>query len=186
MEIKPLEIEGAFEILPSPIRDARGYFMRTYDRELFAEHGLQTEWLQENQSGNHRAGILRGFHFQAPPHAETKLVRAVVGRVLDVFVDIRRSSPTYGRYAMVELSGEAQNMVYIPRGCAHAYLTLSGESIVSYKVDAVYAPDAEGGLLWNDPTLNIPWPVETMPLVSEKDARWPKWADFISPFLEGE
>jgi dTDP-4-dehydrorhamnose 3,5-epimerase len=182
MEFRSLGIPGAYEIQLRPIGDARGHFMRTYDKGLVAQQGLQTDWVQENQSGNHQKGVLRGLHFQKPPHAETKLVRALVGTILDVFVDIRRSSPAYGKYEMVELSAEKANAVYIPRGCAHAYLTLTDETLVAYKVDSVYAPHAEGGILWNDPTLAIPWPLRGQPLLSEKDAKWPTWAAFRTPF----
>ena len=183
MKIEPIPaVAGAYEITLRPIDDPRGYFMRTYDRDIFAEHGLQTEWLQENQSANRGAGILRGLHFQAPPHAETKLVRALAGRVQDVFVDIRRSSPTYGGVAVVELSAERHNAVYIPQGCAHAYLTLSAETVVAYKVESVYAPGAESGLIWNDPALAIPWELDGEPTLSDKDRRWPVLADLDSPF----
>jgi dTDP-4-dehydrorhamnose 3,5-epimerase len=122
------------------------------------------------------------LHFQAPPHAETKVVRAVLGRVLDVFVDIRKSSPSYGVYCAVELDAERQNVVYIPKGCAHAYLTLTDETIVAYKVDSMYAPYSEGGLFWNDPKLNIDWGMDGDFIISEKDQKWPTWDIFESPF----
>lgn len=183
MKIDPIAaVDGAFEITLRPIDDPRGYFMRTYDRDIFREHGLRTDWLQENQSANHERGILRGLHFQAPPHAETKLVRALAGAVQDVFVDLRKSSPTYGGVAVVELSAARHNAVYIPRGCAHAYLTLTEESVVAYKVDSVYAPQAEGGLIWNDPDLAVPWALNGEPTLSDKDRRWPAFADFDPPF----
>lgn len=182
MKVLPLKIGGAFEIRLDPHRDERGYFMRTFDRQIFADHDLQTEWVQESESVNNIAGILRGFHFQAPPHAETKLVRAIVGKVLDVFIDIRRYSPTFGQHEMVELSEEAENMVYIPKGCAHAFLTLSEKSILAYKMDAAYSRDAEDGIIWNDPTLNVPWPVVNEPLISERDSRFQTWENFDTPF----
>jgi dTDP-4-dehydrorhamnose 3,5-epimerase len=182
MEFRPLGVDEAWEITLKPFHDPRGSFMRTYDRQIFSDHGLTVDWLQENQSENHRKGILRGFHFQAPPHAETKLVRAVAGTILDVFVDLRKGSPTEGRYEMVELSHGRNNMVCIPKGCAHAYLTISEHSIVAYKVDALYAPQAEGGIIWNDPTLKIPWPLEGPPLLSEKDGKWPTRQALASPF----
>ena len=182
MKIEALEIVGAHEIILRPLGDPRGYFMRTYDHAIFEEHGLPTQWVQENQSANAKKGILRGFHFQAPPHAETKLVRALVGRVLDVFVDIRRSSPTYGRVGMVELDAAKHNAVLVPRGCAHAYLTLTEDTVVAYKVDAYYAPQSEGGLAWNDPDLGIDWPLDGEPQLSEKDTKWPRLKDLDSPF----
>jgi len=184
MEFRSIEsVNGAWKIIPRKFEDPRGYFMRSYDKPLFAKHDLQTEWPQENQSENYRKGILRGLHFQAPPNTETKLVRAVVGRVQDVFVDIRKGSPTFGQYGSVVLDSEIQNMVYIPKGCAHAYLTLTEHSIVAYKVDAAYAPQSEGGLIWNDPKLAIPWQLEGKPLLSEKDTKWPSWSEFETPFV---
>lgn len=182
MQIKPLNIEGAYEITPRQFNDERGYFVTYYERKLFEEHGLQTAWLRENQAGNNLKGILRGFHFQVPPYAETKLVRVSSGKVLDVFIDIRKSSATYGQFEMIELSEERKNLVYIPKGCAHAYLTMTDRSIVCYKVDNVYAPQAERGIAWNDPTLNIPWNLEAPPILSAKDQKWQAWVDFESPF----
>lgn len=181
MQITPLKIPGTYEITLKPLGDVRGYFMRTYDNHIFAEHGLVTQWMQENQSYSSRQGIVRGLHFQRPPHAETKLVRALSGTVLDVFVDLRQGSPFFGQWDTVELHAEKHNMVYIPKGFAHGFCTLTDEVIVAYKVDAFYAPDHEGGLRWNDPTLKIPWPCET-PLVSTKDQAWPELVDFVSPF----
>ncbi len=181
MEIKPLKLAGAYEITLAPRFDERGYFLRVFDEKLFREHGLTTAWVQENQSRSTRKHLIRGLHFQAPPHAETKLVRVVVGAILDVFVDIRRSSPTYGQWASIELTADNFKMAYIPKGCAHAFCTLSDEAVVQYKVDACYAPGAEGGLRWNDPAFNIPWPTRE-PLLSAKDQAWPSFAGFESPF----
>jgi dTDP-4-dehydrorhamnose 3,5-epimerase len=181
MEIKPLRIEGTFEIQLQPREDERGYFMRNYDDMIFRDHGLVTDWKQENQSLSTKRGIIRGLHFQAPPHAETKLVRAVIGRVLDVFVDLRKDSPTYGQWDAVELSEDNHNMVYIPKGFAHGYCTLTNRSLVQYKVDAYYAPSAEGGLRWNDKTLNIQWPVSD-PTLSERDQILPEFDGWVSPF----
>ena len=182
MNIIPFKIPGAYEIILKPFKDERGYFMRTYDPEIFREYNLQTDWKQENQSGNFESGIIRGFHFQKPPHTETKLVRAVAGRVLDVFVDLRKNSPSYLKWEAVELSVEKHNMVYIPKGCAHAYCTISEQSIVAYKVDSKYAPQSEGGIKWDDKTLNIPWPLENEPLISDKDSKLPYLQNFESPF----
>lgn len=181
MEFKPLTLQGCFEIRLNPHRDERGYFMRTYDRDLFHEHGLTTHWLQENQSMSFQKWTLRGLHFQAPPHAETKLVRATLGIVLDVFVDLRQDSPTFGHWDAVELSADAFNMVYIPKGFAHGFCSLTDNAIVSYHVDACYASQAEGGVRWNDETLNIPWPANN-PHISSKDQTLPFLRDFKSPF----
>lgn len=179
--IKSLRIPGAYEITLMPTGDTRGYFMRTYDVNLFSEHGLVTEWVQENQSYSSRKGIVRGLHFQYPPFAETKLIRVLSGAILDVFVDLRRGSPSYGEWDMIELQAEKHHMVYIPKGCAHGFCTLTNETVVAYKVDATYTPDHEGGLYWNDPILNIPWPYDN-PLVSEKDQTLVEFAQFVSPF----
>jgi len=181
MEFRPLALDGCFEIRLNPHRDERGYFMRTFDRELFQEHGLITDWVQENQSMTIHKWIIRGLHFQQPPHTETKLVRALAGAVLDVFVDLRKDSPTFGRWGAVELSEAMFNLVYIPRGFAHGFCSLTERTIVSYHVDTCYARHAEGGLCWNDPTLKIRWPTTT-PQVSAKDQTWPLFCDFDSPF----
>ena len=176
MKITPLKLAGTFELGFEPRGDERGYFMRWYDRAAFARAGLPTEWVQANESGSIR-NVVRGLHFQRPPHAETKLVRAIQGRVHDVFVDLRRGSPTYGQWDALELSDAKANAVLVPRGFAHGFCTLSDEAIVSYLVDSEYAPGAEGGLLWNDPQLAIDWPVPGEPIVSAKDQGWPTLAN---------
>ncbi|NOH01920.1 MAG: dTDP-4-dehydrorhamnose 3,5-epimerase [Chloroflexi bacterium] len=181
MDIKPLRLQGCYEIRLTPRRDERGYFMRTFDREIFLRNGLTANWLQENQSMSLRKGTLRGLHFQKLPHAETKLVRALSGAVLDVFADLRSDSPTFGQWEAVELSAEAFNYVYIPKGFAHGFCSLTENAIVHYHVDACYAPEAEGGIRWDDETLKIDWPVKT-PVVSAKDQALPRLAEFISPF----
>jgi dTDP-4-dehydrorhamnose 3,5-epimerase len=182
MEIRPLKLAGSFEILLEPRHDERGYFMRVYDSELFRAGGLTTAWVQENQAFSCRQGVVRGLHFQNPPFSETKLVRAVRGAVWDAFVDLRRDSESYGQWDALEISSQNQNALYLPRGFAHGYCTLSDESWVLYKVDSRYTPGAEGGIRWNDPDLAIPWPVEH-PLTSAKDARWPLLREFVTPFV---
>ena len=182
IELKPLRLAGTYEIALSPIYDERGYFLTTYQTRLFAEHGLVTDWAQENQSLSQQKGIIRGLHFQMPPHTETKLVRVLHGQVWDVFVDLRKGSPTYGQWDSVLLSAENPNMVYIPKGFGHGFCTLTEDVLVSYKVDEYYAPSAQAGLLWNDPTLAIEWPVAGEPLLSEKDQELPLFATFDSPF----
>lgn len=181
MEIRALRIEGTYEIRLQPHRDHRGYFMRHYDAQIFREHGLQTEWAQENESRSSVKNTLRGLHFQRPPHAETKLVRAIRGAILDVFVDLRADSPTCGEWDSIELSEEAQNCVYIPRGFAHGFCTLTDDVLVQYKVDNRYAPEHESGIRWNDPELGIDWPVSD-PILSERDTRLPFFRDLDTPF----
>lgn len=184
MKFLELAIPGTWEIKLAPRGDERGYFMRSYDESLFAEHGLVTRWVQENQSLSGETGIVRGLHFQRGEHAETKLIRVLSGKILDVIVDIRLDSPTYGRHVAVELSSEKQNCLYVPRGFAHGFCVIEAPAIVAYKVDNFYAPAAEGGLLWNDPALGIEWPVVNA-VTSAKDASWPGLADLVPVELSG-
>jgi dTDP-4-dehydrorhamnose 3,5-epimerase len=182
VDLQPLKFPGVYLVLPVVRGDERGHFVRTWDEAIFRRFGLARPWVQENQSYNRRQGILRGLHFQRPPHAETKLIRVAQGAVLDVFVDLRRGSPSFGQWDAVELSADNQRSLFLPKGFAHGYCTLTPESLVQYKVDACYAPDAEGGLRWDDPALAIAWPVRE-PQLSPKDAKWPSLADFDSPFI---
>lgn len=168
MEIKERKLKGVFEITLSPHKDARGFFMRTFDEELFSKHGINYNWKQENHSYSNRKGIIRGLHFQMPPFRETKFVRCITGAVCDVFVDLREGSPTFGMWDSIELSAENRKMVVVPRGFAHGFCTLTEESEVLYKVDNYYSPQHEKGIIWNDPDLAIEWPV-TEPILSEKD-----------------
>ena len=181
MEIRRLRLSGTFEIVLKPNIDVRGHFMRTYDSSILGEYGLQREWVQENESHTLRRHTIRGLHFQAPPFAETKLVRVAAGAVLDVFVDLRRDSPTYGAWDSIELSADNYKMAYIPRGFAHGFCTLSDHVLMLYKVDSRYSPQHEGSLRWNDPALAIRWPTD-QPLVSERDGRAADFASFTSPF----
>jgi dTDP-4-dehydrorhamnose 3,5-epimerase len=176
VKIVALPLAGAFELTLQPNADARGSFMRWYDREIFAGHGLPTDWIQANESYS-RHNVVRGLHFQRPPHAETKFIRVIAGAVYDVFVDLRHASPSYGRWHAVELAADKHNAVLIPKGFAHGFCVLSGEAVVSYLVDSPYAPDAEGGVLWNDPDLGIPWPVAGDAILSDKDRSLPRLCD---------
>lgn len=155
--------------------------MRTFDRTLFKKAGLERPWVQENHSRSERKGIIRGLHFQFPPFAETKLVRCTRGAVLDVFVDLREGSPTFGQWDSVELSEDNKKMVFIPRGFAHGFCTLTDVSEVQYKVDNFYEKDREGALLWNDTDLHIEWPVSN-PVLSEKDKKNWTLREFVSKF----
>jgi len=183
MEIKPLEISGVYEISLSPITDKRGFFMRTYDVGEFRASGLDRGWVQENHSRSSQKGIIRGLHFQFPPHAEAKLVRCIRGGIWDVFVDMRSKSPTFGQWGSLELTDENARMVFLPRGLAHGFCTLSEKSEVLYKVDNYYAPDHEGGILWNDPDINISWPVSD-PVLSPKDERNMTFREFINQYQD--
>ena len=178
MQIKKRKLEGVYEVMLSPFVDDRGFFMRTFDTEVFAHAGLERPWVQENHSRSQRKGILRGLHFQFPPFTETKLVRCIRGAVLDVFVDLRENSPTFGHWDSIELSEENKTMIFIPRGFAHGYCTLTDESDVLYKVDNFYNPKLEGGLIWNDPDIAITWPTST-PILSGKDENNPTLSEFV-------
>ena len=177
MEYKQTDIEGVYIIEPRVFNDARGYFMEAWKRQEFEEHIGKVDFIQDNESKSSR-GVLRGLHYQKGEFCQAKLVRVIKRRVLDVAVDIRKSSPTFGQHVMVELSEENKRQFYIPRGFAHGFLVLSDEAIFTYKVDNVYAPQAEAGIRWNDPALAIQWPIDpTEVLTSEKDLRQPLLKD---------
>lgn len=168
MEIIERKLKGVFEITLNPLTDERGFFMRTFDDSLFREAGLKRDWVQENHSHSKKKGIIRGLHFQLPPFAETKLVRCINGAVLDVFVDLRLGSSTFGLWDSIKLSADNKKMIFIPRGFAHGFCTLTDVAEVLYKVDNYYSKQHESGLLWNDVDLMIEWPVSE-PTLSEKD-----------------
>lgn len=170
MDIIERKIKGVYEIQLKPIGDSRGFFMRTFDINELNKYGLNKMWVQENHSRSTQKGIIRGLHFQLPPFTETKLVRCIQGAILDVFVDLRKDSSTFGQWDSIELSAENKKMIFIPRGFAHGFCTLTEESEVLYKVDNFYSPENERGLLWSDPELNIDWPAKD-PVLSEKDQK---------------
>ncbi|TKW61202.1 MAG: dTDP-4-dehydrorhamnose 3,5-epimerase [Blastochloris viridis] len=177
MKVTPTKLEGVLILEPTVFGDERGYFMETYNQRVFAEAGIHAVFVQDNQSLS-RKGILRGLHFQTGEHAQAKLVRALSGRVLDVTVDLRPGSPTYGQHVAVELSEENRKQMYIPRGFAHGFIVLSDEAVFSYKCDNFYNKAAEGGVRYNDPALGIDWqlPAE-MIQVNERDATFPLLAE---------
>lgn len=181
MEIIEKTLKGAFEIRLKPIKDKRGFFMRAFDDKLFEKAGINNKWVQENHSRSEQKGVIRGLHFQLLPFAETKLLRCIRGKIWDVFVDLREGSSTFGQWDAVELSEENKKMVLIPRGFAHGFCTLTDISEVVYKVDNYYSPEHECGLLWNDPDLNINWPVDK-PILSEKDTKNVTLREFIEKY----
>ena len=181
MKIIERKLKGVFEIILEPHLDDRGFFMRTYDQKIFNKAGIHRDWVQENHSRSLKKGIIRGLHFQFPPFAEAKLVRCVKGAVFDVFVDLREGSPTLGKWDSIELSEENKKMILVPKGFAHGYCTLTDESDVLYKVDEFYHPESEGGILWDDPDLNIKWPV-SKPVLSEKDKKNMTLSEFKDKF----
>jgi len=163
--------------------DDRGWFSETYNRRGFAGQGIQVDFVQDNHSLSRPAGTLRGLHFQTPPHGQAKLVRCIRGRVWDVAVDVRKGSPTYGQWIAAELSAENGDQLYVPVGFLHGFLTLEPDCEVTYKVSDYYAPECDGGIAWDDPDLALPWPLPVAePVLSGKDGRQPKLAEFDSPF----
>ncbi len=183
MQISSLAIPDVRLIVPRHFPDARGFFSELYSAKAFAEFGIADVFVQENFSLSCRAGTVRGLHFQRPPHAQSKLVRVSRGRILDVALDVRRSSATYGQHVAIELSAEDGRELYIPEGFAHGFCTLEPDTEIVYKVSRYYAPQAEGGILWSDPALNIGWPVDRgTETVSEKDALLPLLKDTPSDF----
>lgn len=165
------EIDGVWVIEPKVFNDARGYFMEAFKEDEFRAHIGDVRFVQDNESKS-SFGVLRGLHYQKGVYSQAKLVRAIKGRVLDVAVDLRKSSPTFGKYVSVELSEENKRQFFIPRGFAHGFLVLSDEAIFTYKVDNAYAPHAEASIRFNDETIGIEWPVaEEQLLVSDKDGR---------------
>jgi dTDP-4-dehydrorhamnose 3,5-epimerase len=183
MQILPTDIPAVKLIRPRRFGDHRGYFAETYSAAKFEAEGIDLTFVQDNESLSAEPGTLRGLHFQRPPHAQDKLVRCVQGAVLDVAVDIRKGSPTYGNHVTAELSAENGDQLLVPVGFAHAFVTLTPGCLVQYKVTDVYAPDCDAGLLWSDPALGIDWPIEGGPVLSEKDAVLPTLADLDSPFV---
>ena len=170
MEIKERRLIGCFEITLMPHKDSRGFFMRTFDSGIFKEYGLSRKWVQENHSQTIGAGTIRGLHMQLPPYSETKLVRCISGAVLDVFVDLRVGSETFGQWDKVELNQDNKKMILIPRGFAHGFCTITEFSEILYKVDNYYSKEKEVGIIWNDPNLNIDWGIQD-PKLSLKDSK---------------
>lgn len=171
-------------VRPRRFGDARGWFSESWNAARFAGWGIDVNFCQDNHSLSAAAGTLRGLHFQTSPHAQAKLVRCTRGAIFDVAVDIRRGSPTYRQWVSAELSAENGDQLFIPPGYAHGFLTLTPDTEVMYKVDAHYAPEADGGIIWNDPALGINWPLSdgAAPLLSDKDALLPSLADLAVDF----
>lgn len=180
MKIIKTPIEGLVIIEPDVFRDERGYFFESYNYKRFADNGLDMVFVQDNESKSSK-GVVRGLHFQRPPFAQGKLVRVFQGRVLDVAVDIRKNSPTYGESYSIELDSIDKKMFYIPEGFAHGFVTLEEETVFAYKCTNVYNKESEGSLLWNDKDLAIDWKIEN-PILSERDKNNPIFKDFNSPF----
>ena len=177
MRVIETAIEGAIIIEPKVFSDDRGYFFESFSQKEFEEKVCKTVFVQDNESKS-TYGVLRGLHFQKMPYAQSKLVRVVKGKVLDVAVDIRKGSPTFGKHVAVELSDDNKLQFFVPRGFAHGFVVLSDEAIFQYKCDNYYAPQSEGGIMWNDPALNIDWQIPTEDIIlSGKDKKNPLLAD---------
>jgi dTDP-4-dehydrorhamnose 3,5-epimerase len=168
MNIIETKLSGLLLIEPNVFEDSRGYFLESYNIETFKNVGIEVNFIQDNQSLSCK-GTLRGLHFQNPPYAQVKLVRAVTGSIIDVAVDIRKGSKTYGQYYSVNLTNENKKMLYIPEGFAHGFLTLEDNTIVQYKCSNLYDKESEGGIIWNDPDIGIDWQLTIEPIISEKD-----------------
>ena len=173
-------------IKPTRHKDERGFFSETYSRRRYREFGIDVEFVQDNHSFSWKPGTLRGLHFQAPPNAQGKLVRCGKGAIFDVTVDIRKGSPTFGHWGGYELTQENGHQLYVPVGFAHGFLTLKPESEIVYKCTNYYAPQAEGSIRWDDPSIGIEWPLSENIILNERDAIAPLLKDFETPFNLGE
>lgn len=183
MNVIKTDIEGLVIIEPRLFRDARGYFFESFSDREFAEKVAPVKFVQDNESRS-SYGVLRGLHFQKPPYAQAKLVRVVKGRVLDVAVDLRKGSPTYGKYVTVELSEDNHLQFFLPRGFAHGFCVLSDEVVFQYKCDNYYAPQSEGAVIWNDPDLGIDWRIPQEDVVlSDKDRCHPAFKELDDVFF---
>ena len=181
MQTTQYAISGLLEFTPRMFTDERGSFYETFSARTMQQFGLpHLDWVQDNQSSSQR-GVLRGLHFQRPPHAQAKLVRVAQGRALDIVVDLRRDSATFGQHQQVELTAAAGNILYVPIGFAHGFIALEDDTFFLYKCSDYYTPQAEGGLRWDDPDLGIDWGQQVEPLVSPKDVLLPWLRDFDSP-----
>ncbi|WP_440602875.1 dTDP-4-dehydrorhamnose 3,5-epimerase [Bacillus sp. GB_SG_008] len=181
MNLIKTKFEDAFLIVPKVFGDHRGFFMESYNQELFKKNGIDVVFIQDNHSLSQQAGTLRGLHYQLSPKAQTKLVRVTRGAIYDVIVDIRKGSPTYGQWQGFILTAENKHQLLVPKGFAHGFCTLVENTEVQYKVDELYSPEHDQGILWNDPSLGIDWPVNE-PILSGKDEKHPVLAEAINNF----
>lgn len=179
MEFKAASLPGLIEIVPKIFHDERGFFFESYSQKMFTQNGISDDFVQDNHSFSVK-GVLRGLHYQNPPFAQGKLVRAVVGKVMDVVVDIRPQSPTFGQHAKFMLDAAQGNMLYVPVGFAHGFVALE-DAVFAYKCTALYDKPSEGGIIWNDPQLAIDWGIEN-PIVSAKDQQLPLFSHCDNKF----
>ena len=182
MPFHPTNIEDLLIFEPKVFEDSRGYFFESYNENIFLQRGINIKWVQDNQSSS-TYGVIRGLHYQLNPHAQTKLIRVLHGMILDVAVDIRKGSPTYGKSFSIELSGDNSRQLFIPKGFAHGFSVLSEKAVVMYKCDAFYNKESEGGIIYNDPSLKIDWEIPSgKAIVSEKDNQLPSLKDCKNNF----
>jgi len=180
--ITPLALAEVLLITPKRHGDARGWFAETWSQKALLAAGVDTQFVQDNQAFSARKGTLRGLHFQKAPFAQGKLVRVLKGAVFDVALDIRRGSATYGQWVGATLTAEGGEQIWVPRGFAHAYMTLTDDAEIFYKVDNDYAPQSEGGVIWNDPDIGIAWPLDVEPALSDKDKVLPRLKEMPAAF----
>lgn len=186
MKITKTNLEGVVIIEPSVFGDHRGWFMETYSETKFKEAGINLNFVQDNQSFSATKGTLRGLHYQLKPKAQTKLVRCTNGSIFDVAVDIRKGSPSYGKWFGIELTSENKKQLLIPQGFAHGFITLTDDVEVQYKVDELYAPECDRGIIWSDPLIGIEWPMNVTPVLSEKDKKAPLLTEADNNYIYGE
>ncbi|WP_148359270.1 dTDP-4-dehydrorhamnose 3,5-epimerase [Peribacillus simplex] len=179
-------LEGLIIVEPLVFGDHRGWFMENYSEEKFKEEGIELTFIQDNHSFSATKGTLRGLHYQLEPKAQTKLVRCTKGCIFDVAVDIRKGSSTYGEWFGIELSAENKKQLLVPKGFAHGFMTLTDEVEVQYKVDQLYSPEHDRGIIWNDPEIGIVWPIDITPVLSAKDETAPLLKDSENNFVSGE
>ena len=183
LEITSLRIADVKIVTPARFGDTRGFFSETYHRERFIDAGIDANFVQDNHSLSAVAGTVRGLHYQAPPFAQAKLVRVLRGAILDVAVDVRSGSPTYGEWVSAELSAENGKQIFVPRGFLHGFATLTADTEIAYKVDNYYSKECDGAVRWNDAELAIDWGIDTdTATLSEKDHKSPRFSDFNTPF----
>ncbi|MDT0161602.1 dTDP-4-dehydrorhamnose 3,5-epimerase [Bacillus sp. AG4(2022)] len=179
-------LNGVIIVEPKVFGDHRGWFMEAYNESAFLESGIDVNFVQDNQSFSATKGTLRGLHYQLNPKAQTKLVRCTRGAIFDVAVDIREGSPSYGKWVGIELNSENKKQLLVPKGFAHAFITLTDNVEVQYKVDELYSPENDRGIIWNDPEIGIDWPMDINPILSEKDQKAPLLKNSENNFIYGE
>ena len=183
LKVESLAIQDVKLVTPARFGDDRGFFSETYNAQRFKDAGIEADFIQDNHSLSAQRGTVRGLHFQAPPFAQSKLVRVLRGTILDVAVDVRKGSPTYGKWVSAELSAENGVQIFVPRGFLHGFVTLEPDTEIAYKVDNYYSKECDGAVLWNDPALGIDWGIPANEAVlSDKDAAAQSFAEFDSPF----